>query len=343
MSKGRAATIGRSSQLAIAASKLALKDTRLDRKKIANFKIGICLGTTMGEGRIIENIVEGYVHKGKVSAKNILTLSYPANSIIFNLAGELKIHGRNVLFVNACAAGNYAVGYASDLIRSGRADYMLAGGVDSLSRIAFTGFGRLFAMAPEKCQPFDKNRQGMIVGEGGAIVVLESLENAKKRKAPIYAEVLGYGMSCDAYNMTEPSVKGIVKALQKSLENSRVDTNQIDYISAHGTGTIENDEAECRAYKKIFGKRLQKIPISSIKSMLGHTMGAASAFETIACCLAIKDNKIPPTINHEGNDPQCKIDCVPNRGRKHNVGTALNNSQAFGGNNAVLLLKKINF
>ncbi len=341
MSKGRAATIGRSSQLAIAASKLALKDARLNQKKISNLKIGTCLGTTMGEGRIIEGIVEGYVRKDKVSVENILALSYPANSIIFNLAAELKIHGRNILFVNACAAGNYAVGYASDLIRSGRADYMLAGGVDSLSRIAFTGFGRIFAMAPERCQPFDKNRQGMIVGEGGAIILLESLENARKRKAPIYAEILGYGMSCDAYSMTEPSVKGIVKAFQKSLENSRVDTNQIDYISAHGTGTIENDEAECRAYKKIFGRGLQKIPISSIKSMIGHTMGAASAFETIACCLAIKDNKIPPTINYERNDPQCEIDCVPNKGRKHNIRIAFNNSQAFGGNNACLVLKRI--
>jgi 3-oxoacyl-[acyl-carrier-protein] synthase II len=197
-------------------------------------------------------------------------------------------------------------------------------------------------MAPEKCQPFDKNRKGMMLGEGAAILVLESLENAKKRKAPIYAEILGYGLSCDANHMTHPDYKGIVKAIKKSMKMSGVNVASIDYVSAHGTGTNENDKAECQAYTEIFGDRVCKIPISSIKSMLGHSMGAASAFESIACCLAIKKSSIPPTINYESKDSECAIDCVANIGRTHKCSVVLNNSQAFGGNNACIILGSLN-
>jgi len=340
INRKRIKIIGHASQLAIAASKLALRDGKLPDKDLDNYRIGIVLGTTMGESRVIENIIENNVRLNEMDVQAMLALTYPANALSINTANELKLSGDNLVFSNACSAGNYAVSRAFDLIRLGRVDYMLAGGTDALSRVAFIGFGRLFAMAPEKCQPFDKNRQGMMTGEGSAIVLLEPLETALKRGAKIYAEILGYGLSCNVQDLTAPSVEGIIKAIQHALLRSNIKENEVDYINAHGTGTLENDEAECRAIKMIFGKRSSQIPVSSIKSMLGHTMGAASAFETIACCLAIDKDQIPPTINFEEKDPHCNIDCVPNKGRSHQVNIALNNSQAFGGNNACLVFKK---
>jgi 3-oxoacyl-[acyl-carrier-protein] synthase II len=337
MSKRRAVTIGRTSQMAIAASKLALRDAQLNSDGLPEQRIGLCLGTTMGDGQILQKIVEGYVPQDRITAKNSLVLSYPANLVVSNVAREFGLRGRNVLFTTACAAGNYAIGRAFDLIKMGKEDCVLAGGADSLSRTAYTGFERLLDMADKECRPFDKDRQGIVVGEGAAIVVLESLENAQRRKAPVYAEVLGYGMSCNARDMTEPDVEGIAMALRETLENAGISADQINYISAHGTGTVENDKAECQAIKKVFGPRSSRIPVSGIKSMLGHTMGAAAAFGAIACCLAIKNSRIPPTINHGEDDPKCKIDCVPNKGRRQRVKIALNNSLAFGGNNANII------
>ena len=340
MSKKRVATIGRSSQIAIAAAKLTLSDAQISLSKINKGNVAVCIGTTGGERRLIELYNRDRIlNKGKILAKD----RFPAcatENLASSINREFGLTGYMNVLSTACAAGNYAISKGFDLIRTGRFDYALVGGADGFSQMVYTGFCRLNAVAPGKCQPFDKNRQGMIPGEGAGMLLLESLETAKKRRAHIYAEILGYGMSCDAYDMTEPSVLGVTKALQKALKSSNISPDEVDYISAHGTGTIENDAAECQSINRVFGKRTPKIPVSSIKSMLGHTMGAASAFGAIACCLAIKDGQIPPTINNEKNDPQCKIDCVPNKGRKHRVRIALNNSQAFGGNNACVILKQ---
>lgn len=335
--KRKLAQMGRASQFAIVASQLALKDSKLTLGFLKNEKAGVCIGTTMGEAQVIEQMVKHTI-VNKERLKQIRALIYPANSISINVAGYFKFRGVNAVFANACAAGTYAIGRAYDLIRSGKSDIMLAGGADALSRIALTGFGRLYAMAPEKCQPFDKNRKGMLIGEGSGMIVLESLENALNRNAPIYAEIAGYGLSCDAHDMTYPSVGGVASGIKKALRSAKINNHEVDYISAHGTGTKENDKAECEALYMALGKGVERIPVSSIKSMLGHTMGAASALETIACCLAIKFNAIPPTINLLEQDPECRIDCVPNQGRQQEVRVALNNSQAFGGNNACLIL-----
>ncbi|MEK6528687.1 MAG: beta-ketoacyl-[acyl-carrier-protein] synthase family protein, partial [Nitrospirota bacterium] len=260
-----------------------------------------------------------------------------------------KFTGPNYLIPTACAAGNYAIGYGADLIRAGDIDYAVAGGADSFSKFAFSGFHRLYAMASEKCQPFDKNRKGMIVGEGAGILLLESLDSALKRKADIYAEILGYGISCDAFHITTPHMAGIEKAILKALKDAGVEKEEVDYICSHGTGTPNNDKAECSAIKNVFSasadslgrkEQYKTIPVSSIKSMLGHPMGAASAIEAIACCLAVKEDIIPPTINFETADPECDIDCVPNKARRKRVKVALNNGFAFGGNNSCLVVKK---
>jgi 3-oxoacyl-[acyl-carrier-protein] synthase II len=220
---------------------------------------------------------------------------------------------------------------------------MLAGGADAFSRISYSGFAGLLAIAPQKCQPFDRNRKGMIPGEGAAILVLERRESAEARGARIYAEVAGYGLSCDAFHMTgsDPTGRGAARAMEKALEQCSHAPQDIDYISAHGTGTKSNDYHETVAVKAVFGEQAYRTPISSVKSMLGHTMGAASAIEAAVCCLAITHRVIPPTMNLEEPDPECDLDYVPNEARVHSVEMAMNNSYAFGGTNASLILKRL--
>jgi len=338
--KRRLKTMGRASQLAVAASRLVIEDSGLKLRNIPKERMGVCIGTTMGEAQIMEKMDEAWTNRGDKGIDFKLIPQYPSNSIPLNVAFEFKIKGINFLFPTACAAGNYSIGYGHDLIKFNEADYVLAGGADAFSRINLAGFSRLYAMASEKCKPFDKNRNGMLVGEGAGIVVLETLESALKRKAPIYAEVLSYGLSCAATHMTAPDEAGITKSMKKALAQAKIKPKDVDYVSAHGTATVQNDKVECQAVKKVFGARYKKLPVSSIKSMLGHTMGAASAIEAISCCLAINKDVVPPTINYETPDPECDIDCVPNKSREQEVNVALNNSYAFGGNNACLVLKK---
>lgn len=338
IAKKRSKLIGRASQLAIAATKLALEDAKLNKKSISGAVVSVCLGTTMGEIQSVENADQTWIRGGLKEVDNLRLYQSPVNNLPSNIAIEFKLRGRNRIFTTACAAGNYAVGFGYDLLQSGDSDIVIAGGSDAFSWIAFTGFNKVSAAAPEKCQPFDKNRKGMIPGEGAGMLVLEPLEEAQKRKAHIYAEVLGYGLSCDAHHMTNPNVEGVASCMQEALNQTNLKPDDIDYICAHGTGTLHNDRAECAAIKQIFGDK--KIALSSIKSMLGHTMGAASAIEAIACCLAVENDIIPPTINFETPDPECAIDCVPNKARKKTVKIALNNGFAFGGNNACLVVKK---
>ncbi len=331
--------LGRASYLGVIASGMAIKDagldTQLDRKQT-----GVVIGTTMAETQVFQDLNAAWVKNGQEAIDAQWLPQIPAYALSGNIAREFKLEGPNFVIPCACAAGNYSIGYAFDLLRSGDAKIMLAGGTDAFSRIAFCGFNRLLAVAPEVCQPFDKNRRGMMIGEGAAVLVLEPLESALERKADIYAEVLGYGLSCDAHHMSAPSNQGIAQAIEKSLKEAGIGVDDVDYINAHGTGTPANDREECLALKNVFGDNYKKIAVSSTKSMLGHTMGAASAIEASVCCLAAKFDLIPPAIHYQTPDPDCDIDCVPNASRKQTVNIALNNASAFGGNNACLVLKK---
>ncbi len=330
--------LSRASQLGFAASNLAIMDANLNITDEDH--VSICLGTTNGPTQSIEYINDLIVINNNNSISNQLICKVPTNSTSAFISTSLNLNNSNFVISTACAAGNYAIGYGYDQIILKKSNIVLSGGFDPFIRFAFTGFNQFSAVAPEKCQPFDKNRKGMILAEGAGILVIESLENALKRNAHIYAEILGYGLSCDAQHMTTPSVEGIAECMRKAIREACITINDIDYISAHGTGTAANDKTECSAIKEVLGSRYKKIPVSSIKSMLGHTMGAASAIEAIACALAIKNDIIPPTINFETPDPECDIDCVPNEARRHKVNIALNNSYAFGGNNACLVIKK---
>lgn len=334
------AQMGRASQMAIGAARLAIEDSAVALDSIPRRRIGVSMGTTSGEPLFVEHYNDARKQNGDDAVAPQWMALYPCHVIPTHVAMEFSLHGPSIMIPTACAAGNYAIGYAYDLIRTGRADVMLAGGADAFSRIPYMGFARLGAIAPERCQPFDKNRKGMVPGEGSGMLVLEPLDAAVGRGAHVYAEVLGYGVSCDAHHMTaaHPQADGAIRAMTAAMKDSGVGTGDIDYISAHGTGTPTNDRIESLAVRTLFGERAPKVPMSSIKSMLGHTMGAASAIEAAACALALDTGWIPPTINHEEPDPECGLDIVPNQARQTNPRIVLNNAYAFGGNNASLCL-----
>jgi len=336
-------SMGRTSQFAVSAARMAVEDSGLDLGKFDRRRVGVSMGTTSGEPYFVERYNDVRNEQGREAIPADIFPKYPSNVIPSNVAIELDLRGPSLMIPTACAAGNYAIGYASDLIRMGRVDAMLAGGADAFSRITYMGFSRLGAIAKQRCQPFDKNRKGMVPGEGAAVLVLEEADAARARGAKIYAEILGYGISCDAHHMTaaHPQGEGAVRAMTRALKESGVGIGDVDYISAHGTGTPTNDRAESIAVRSLFGQRADQVPISSIKSMVGHTMGAASAIEAAACALALDTGMVPPTINYEEPDPECDLDYVPNTARQTNPRVVLNNAYAFGGNNASLCLAKL--
>src|SRR6185369_13920561 len=305
-------------------------------------RAGVSMGTTSGEPREVERFDDLFVSKKLERVGPEFLALYPSHVIAAHIARELRFAGINIMIPTACAAGNYAIAHAFDVLRAGRADLMLAGGSDSFSRITYTGFAQLGAIAPEVCQPFDRSRKGMIPGEGACVLILEPLSSATRRGARIYAEISGYGLSCDAHHMTaaHPNGEGAARAMKQALEQSGTTPEEVSYISAHGTGTPTNDRLETLAVKRLFGAAAYRVPISSIKSMLGHTMGAASAIEAAACALAVYHDRIPPTINLKEPDPECDLDYVPNYARAQTVKVAMNNAYAFGGNNASLILRK---
>ncbi len=339
------ARLGRASQLAIAASRLALADAGLDdwldgeQCGVSADRVGVALGTTAGESREIERFDDRYLAGELDAVGGEFMGRYPSHMIAAHVARELGLAGINAMIPAACAAGNYALAHAVDALRTGRAAVMLAGGADAFSRTTFTGFARLGAIAPERCQPFDRGRKGMIPGEGAAVLVLEPLDAARRRGARIYAEVAGYGLSCDAHHMTaaHPEAEGAVRAMRRALADAGVAPAEVSYISAHGTGTATNDRLEAIAVERVFGAGT-RVPISSIKSMLGHTMGAASAIEAAVCALAVATDEIPPTMGLE--EPEGDLDYVPNAARRHRVEVAMNNAYAFGGSNASTVFVK---
>ena len=332
--------VGRASQLAVAAAHQALADASLDASTVTAERAGVVMGTTSGEPREVELFDDRYVAEELDQVGSEFITRYPCHVIAGHVAREVDFAGPNAMIPAACAAGSYALAHAYDVLRAGRADVMLAGGADSFSRITYTGFARLGAIAPEVCQPFDLNRQGMIPGEGAAILVLETLERALERGARTYAEIGGYGLSCDAHHMTAAHPEGAAQAMLRALEDSGHRPEEVGYISAHGTGTPTNDRLETRAVKRVFGDAAYDVPMSSIKSMIGHTMGAASAIEALVCAMAVATDHIPPTANFEEPDPECDLDCVPNEARNQPVAVAMNNAYAFGGNNASVIFEK---
>ena len=327
-----------------AATKEALQDSGiLDYRGLERNKIGISVGTLAGELSAFEHRLRDHPDSKASGFSMDVVLSYPPMTLSTQLAEDFQIEGPNVILINACSSGNHAMCWAFDMLQDQKVSAMIVGGSDVVPQTEFTHFHNLKALAPEKCQPFDKNRQGLVVGAGAGVLILETLEHAKKRGANIYAEIKGYGLSSDGFHMTAPHPKGegAIRAMEIALDNSELSYKDINYISAHGTGTPLNDKMETLALKAVFKERVQDTPCSSVKSMIGHTMGAASAIESVVCCLSIRTGRIPPTINYETKDPECDLDCVPNEARSKEVKFALNNSFAFGGNNASIVFGRV--
>ncbi|WP_127534573.1 beta-ketoacyl-[acyl-carrier-protein] synthase family protein [Paenibacillus kobensis] len=339
ISKLDPASIGRSTHLAIAAAKMAERDARLGEGGYEPWRIGVCFGTTMGNSSIIEDNTDLLVTEQR-RASHALWSNYPQHTISSAVAEELELEGPSMVVPTACAAGNYAISWGKELIEDGLADAVIVGGSDAMSRACYTTFHRLGAIAPERCQPFDKNRKGMMVGEGAAALILEDYDRAVARGATIYAELLGYGLSCDAHHATAPHPEGLgaVLSMSRALNASGLSPMQISYISAHGTGTKANDATESTAIRRMFGDNADQVPISSIKAMMGHTMGAASAIEAVACALAIRHGVLPPTMNYSEPDPECVVNVVPNAAAQQPVRYALSNSFAFGGNISTIVM-----
>jgi 3-oxoacyl-[acyl-carrier-protein] synthase II len=266
-----------------------------------------------------------------------------------HLASIFGLRGHNSNCLTACAASSQAIGEATKLIQLGVVDMMLSGGAHSMIHpLGMAGFNLLTALStrndePQKAsRPFDMTRDGFILGEGAGMLVLEELSHARRRGAHIHAEVIGYGSTADAFRITDthPEGRGAIEAMQLALRDAKVGTGEIDYINAHGTSTVVNDKIETLAIKKVFGDRSYRIPVSSIKSMLGHLIAAAGAVELAVCALAMRDNVVPPTINYTTPDPDCDLDYVPNEAREVPVKVALSNSFGFGGQNVALVARK---
>ncbi|KAA2254449.1 beta-ketoacyl-[acyl-carrier-protein] synthase family protein [Solihabitans fulvus] len=327
---------GRTSQFAASAARLAVEDSGIDPTELSAARAGSSIGTTGGESQVLERLTGDSLTVGFAGVDRELARQVPASRLAVAVNRELGLTGEAITLSTACSASNYALGYAYDQIHTGDLDYMIAGGADSVGRWSHAGFYRLGALAEKACAPFDRDRSGIITGEGGAALFLESLESATARGARVYAEVLGYGLNCDANHMVAPDPVSIAQCMRLAHRNAGIKADEVDYICAHGTGTPANDAVEAKAAVEVFGERPP--PISSIKSMLGHTMGAASGFSAIASVLGIAESFIPPTINFRNPDPQIPdIDPVPNVAREMTVNIAQVNGFAFGGNNAITI------
>ena len=258
-----------------------------------------------------------------------------------HIASKLGLMGPKTTFMTACSSGATAMGYARDLIRAGMARVVIAGGTEPLSRITYATFNALGAVDPEFCKPFDKYRQGISLGEGAGILILESLSHARNRGAQIHGEILGYGVSCDAHHMTapDPQASGAVRCMRTALQDAGVHPERVDYINAHGTATPANDRMETLGIKEVFGKKAYQIPVSSTKSMTGHLLGGAGGLEAGITTLVLRDQIVPPTINYENPDPDCDLDYVP-QARRNEVGRLLVNVHGMGGGNSVLVVRK---
>lgn len=289
------------------------------------------IGNRPSSEPILHNL---YEQRNTGGHKLISTSSHDGTVVSRAVAAEFGLLGPNMTIPTACASGNSAIGYALDMIRAGRVNAMVAGGADELSATMFMMFNSFRALAPDVVRPFDKNRKGLMLSEGAAALLLESYEHARERGAFIHGEVLGHGNYADAYHMTAPHPQGLgaIRSMQKALDESGISPGDVDYISAHGTGTPINDVIESKAIRAVFGGAADSIPVSSLKSMLGHTQGAASAIEAVSCLLAIRDSVVPPNVNFEEADPECELDVVANTPRTKKVSIALNNAFGFGGN-----------
>jgi 3-oxoacyl-[acyl-carrier-protein] synthase II len=349
MDRREARRMSRFSQFGVAASRQALQAAELDLKGEDGSRVGVILGNGIGGLPNIEKAVHTIREKGGMRIDPFFMPRMLPNMAAAQLSMSLGAKGYSNTVITACAAGTQAMGDSLDLIRSGRADIVLTGGTEAaLCELGLCGFAVMRALStrndePTKAsRPFDAGRDGFVAAEGAALFVFEELERARRRDAPIIAEIAGYGACNDAYHVVAPCVdgEGATRAMSWAMEDAGVRPEEVDYISAHGTSTKLNDSSETFAIKKMFGEHAYNIPVSATKSMIGHSFGAAGAVESVACLESMRHGIIHPTINYDEPDPECDLDYVPNQARRADIRVALKNSFGFGGQNACLLFKR---
>ena len=347
--KKEAKRMDRFTQFAVAASKMALEDALMNHEEIDEDRMGVCLGSGIGGIETFENQYKVMMEKGVGRVSPFFIPMMISNIAAGYISMTFNAKGPNIAVVTACASSTNAIGEAYRMIGRDDADIMITGGTEaSITPLSIAGFCSMKALSerndePQKAsRPFDKDRDGFVMGEGSGILILEELEHAQKRGARIYGEIVGYGSTADAYHITAPAPggEGALKAMKKAMQDACINPEQIDYINAHGTSTELNDKYETMAIKKLLGQHAYKVSVSSTKSMTGHLLGAAGAVEAIACLMTINEGIIPPTINYTKADENCDLDYVPNVSKKASVNYAMSNSLGFGGHNASIILKK---
>jgi 3-oxoacyl-[acyl-carrier-protein] synthase II len=332
--------MSRADRMGLAAAREAVAQSGLELSREDPTRIGVILGG--GTSGLIDSeaFFERYLRGEKARPSSVL--NHLPDAITDRVAQYFGSQGLKSTITTACSSSANAMGYAHDAILSGFADVVLTGGSDVLARLTYAGFNSLRSVDPDPCRPFDRERKGLSIGEAAGILVFEERARAVRRGAPLLAEFLGYGVTSDAHHMTAPDPSGAAggRTIRAALESARINADQVDYINAHGTATPQNDSAETAAIKAALGERSRDIPVSSIKSMIGHCLCASGAIEAVATVLTVRDGKIPPTIHYTSPDPACDLDYVPNEARDAEVGVALSNSFAFGGNSSVVVLGK---
>jgi 3-oxoacyl-[acyl-carrier-protein] synthase II len=331
---------GRCCELAAIVADQAVRNAGLEGRYDGTADLAVVVGTTMGDVSRFEQERAAHPNAPADDADVDALASRPLEVMARTVAGMYGLSGPVVTVPAACAAGNYALGLAASLLGRGEAQAAIAIGCEAFSRLAFVGFSRMRAMSADTCRPFSRGRPGLLLGEGAAAILLETEAAARARNAAPLAFLDGFGLSCDAFHITGPrhDGAGAAKAMEQALRRAGLTPNDIDYLSAHGTGTALNDKMESVAIHKVFGDLARGVPVSSIKALIGHTLGAAGAIEAVASILALRHGVIPPTWNWVEADPECDIDCVPNAPREAKLRHVLSNSYAFGGNNSSLVL-----
>jgi 3-oxoacyl-[acyl-carrier-protein] synthase II len=335
--------MGRASRLAVASTRLALDHAGVVAPTSRPDRIGIIVGTALGDATELETEWQRIHQCDAVTPGPKGPMWMRLGNLAEHVRTAFGLEGPSHLVTSTCAAGNHAIAWSAAILQAGTADVMVAAAADTIGYVDILGFTRLLLQAPQRCQPFDRHRKGTILSEGAAALVLETLSSARRRSAPILAEVLGYGTSCDAagpFASCVTDTRGMRVAFQRALRKARISADVIDHVSAHGSGTRLNDHKETLFLKQAFGQRAYHVPVSAIKAMLGHAQGAASLFEAVACVLTLTQHVMYPTINYETPDPQCDLDYIPNAVRERNVETILSNAFGVGGNNALVIFRR---
>ncbi|AFZ42753.1 3-oxoacyl-(acyl-carrier-protein) synthase II [Halothece sp. PCC 7418] len=349
LDRKQAKRMDRFAQFALAASFQALSDAQLEINDLNADQVGVMIGTGIGGIKVLEDQQEVYLNRGPSRCSPFMVPMMIANMAAGLTAIHVGAKGPNSCPVTACAAGSNAIGDAFRIIQRGEAQAMICGGTEAaITPLTVAGFASAKALStrnddPEHaCRPFDRDRNGFVIGEGSGILILESLAHAQARGAKIYGEIVGYGMTCDAYHITSPTPEGTgaARAIALALKDGNLQPQEVSYVNAHGTSTSANDVTETKALKKALGESAYQVAISSTKSMTGHLLGGSGGIEAVATVMAIAQDKIPPTINLENPDPDCDLDYVPHTARETVVNCALSNSFGFGGHNITLAFKK---